>query len=94
MSEHKHEPVPYRTFVLVWVALVVLTAITVVVSRIELGPLHVWAALGIASIKSGLVIFIFMHLKQESLLFKIGLLILLVILAIFIGLNFTDILYR
>ncbi len=92
--EHKHEPVPYRTFILVWLALVILTAITVAVSRIHLGALHVWAALGIASIKSTLVIFIFMHLQQESRLFKLGLLVLLVILAIFVGLTFTDILYR
>ena len=35
-----------------------------------------------------------MHLKQESRLFKLGLLILLVILAIFIGLTFADTLYR
>jgi len=92
--EHKHEPVSYRTFILVWAALVTLTGITVAVSRIHLGALHVWAALIIASIKSGLVIFIFMHLKQESRLFKTGLLVMLVILAIFVGLTFTDILYR
>lgn len=92
--EHKHEPVPYRTFIMVWGALLILTAATVAISRIHLGALHVWAALGIASIKSALVIFIFMHLKQESRLFKIGLLVMLVILAIFVGLTFTDILYR
>jgi len=94
MSEHKHEPVPYRTFILVWVALLALTIITVAVSRVHLGPLNIWAALGIASVKSSLVIFIFMHLKQESKLFKIGLLVLLVILAIFIGFTFFDVLYR
>ncbi|WP_029916209.1 cytochrome C oxidase subunit IV family protein [Pelobacter seleniigenes] len=92
--EHKHEPVPNRTFILVWVALLALTLATVAISRIHLGALHVWAALFIASIKSSLVIFIFMHLKQETRLFKIGLLVMLVILAIFVGLTFTDILYR
>ncbi|PLY00391.1 MAG: cytochrome-c oxidase [Desulfuromonas sp.] len=94
MEEHKHEPVPYRTFIKVWIALLALTVVTVVVSRIHFGAANIWIALGIASVKSSLVIFIFMHLRQESRLFKIGLLILLVILAIFIGLTFTDILYR
>ncbi len=94
MSEHQHEPVPYRTFILIWVALVILTGATVAVSRIDLGALNVWVALTVASIKSSLVLLVFMHLKQESLLFKIGLLILLVILAVFIGLTFTDVLYR
>lgn len=94
MSEHKHEPVPYRTFILIWVSLLVLTAITVAVSRVHLGALNIWVALAVASIKSSLVIFVFMHLRQESKLFKIGLTVLLVILAIFIGLTFTDVLYR
>lgn len=94
MSEHKHEPVPYRTFILIWTALLMLTAITVAVSRIDLGALNIWVALGVASVKSSLVIFFFMHLKQETRLFKIGLLVMLVILAVFIGLTFFDVLYR
>lgn len=94
MSENKHEPVPYRTFILIWGTLLVLTVITVVVSRVQLGALNIWVALAVASVKSSLVIFIFMHLRQESRLFKIGILTLLVIVAIFIGLTFTDVLYR
>lgn len=94
MSEHKHEPVPYRTFILIWAALLVLTVVTVVVSRIQLGALNIWVALTIASVKSSLVVFIFMHLRQESRLFKLGILTLLIIVATFIGLTFTDILYR
>ncbi|WP_321366104.1 cytochrome C oxidase subunit IV family protein [uncultured Desulfuromusa sp.] len=94
MSEHKHEPVPYRTFILIWIALLILTVVTIAVSRVHLGALNIWVALAIASLKSSLVIFIFMHLKQESKLFKIGLLTLLVIVAIFVGLTFTDVLYR
>lgn len=94
MSEHTHEPVPYRTFILIWVALLILTGVTIAVSRVDLGALNVWVALGVASIKSSLVIFFFMHLRQESNLFKIGLLTMLVILAVFIGMTFLDILYR
>lgn len=29
MSEEKHEPVPYQTFILIWVALIFLTGVTV-----------------------------------------------------------------
>lgn len=84
----------YRTLVIVWLALLALTAITIVVSRIHLGPLNIWAALGIASIKSALVIFFFMHLKHEPLFLKVFLFIALLTLAIFIGLNFFDVFYR
>lgn len=94
MTEQAHAPVPYRTFLIVWVLLLALTATTVAVSRIHLGPLNIWAALGIAGLKSTLVIFIFMHLKYERLLFKLCLLITLVTLAVFIGLTFFDVLYR
>lgn len=86
--------VPYRIFVLVWLVLLVLTGVTIAVSRIHLGAWNVWAALGIASIKSGLVIFFFMHMKFEHLYYKAYLFLTLVILAIFIGLTFTDVLYR
>jgi len=92
--EHQHEPVPFNIFVKVWVGLLILTTVTVIVSRIHLGALNVWVALAIASLKSSLVIFFFMHLRQEMRLFKIGLLVLLVILAIFIGFTFFDVLYR
>ena len=91
---HQHAPVRYRTFIVVWVLLLTLTAVTVAVSRVHLGALNIWAALSIASIKSALVIFFFMHLKYENLVFKLFLLGALVTLAVFIGLNFFDVLYR
>ena len=94
MSEETHAPVPYRTFILIWVALLILTGITVAVSRVDVGVLNIWVALGVASIKSSLVIFFFMHLRQESTLFKIGLMVMLAILAIFVGMTFFDVLYR
>ncbi|HXV19689.1 MAG TPA: cytochrome C oxidase subunit IV family protein [Desulfuromonadales bacterium] len=95
MTEQEHPIVPYRTFVVVWVLLLLLTAVTVAVSRVHLGPLNIWAALGIASVKSALVIFFFMHLKYEKLqAFRIFLLVALLILAIFIGFTFFDVLYR
>jgi cytochrome c oxidase subunit 4 len=95
MTEQEHPIVPYRTFVAVWALLLLLTAVTVAVSRVHLGPLNIWAALGIASVKSALVIFFFMHLKYEKLqAFRIFLLTALLILAIFIGFTFFDVLYR
>lgn len=94
MAEHQHQPVRYRTLVLTWAALGLLTVLTVAASRVDIGAGHVWVALGIASAKSFLVISIFMNLRQESKLFKIGLLAMLLILAIFIGMTFLDVLYR
>lgn len=94
MSEEMHEPVPYRTFILTWITLLGLTVVTVAVAQVDLGALNVWIALSVASVKSILVLWIFMHLRQEPLLFKLGFLSMIVFLAIFIGMTFTDVLYR
>ncbi len=94
MSQAQQHIVPYRTFVLVWIALIALTATTVAVGYIEMGAAHVWVSLAIAAVKSGLVIAFFMHMKYESLLFKGFLFCALATLATFIGFTFFDILYR
>jgi cytochrome c oxidase subunit 4 len=94
MSEEHAHIVPYKTFMIIWIALLILTGVTVWVAQYNLGPLNIWVALGIATLKSALVVAVFMHMKYESWLFKISLLSALAILAIFIGLTFFDVLYR
>ena len=94
MSEEHAHIVPYKTFMIIWVALLILTGVTVWVAQYNLGPLNIWVALSIATLKSALVVAVFMHMKYESWLFKISLLSALAILAIFIGLTFFDVLYR
>ena len=94
MSEQHEHIVPYKTFAIVWVVLLTLTGITVWVAQYNLGALNVWVALAIASLKSGLVVAFFMHMKYEQPLFKIALVSTLAILAIFIGFTFFDVLYR
>ena len=86
--------VSYKKLVGVWAALLALTVATVLITRADLGATKVWAALGIASLKSGLVITFFMHMKYEARLFRIILFVALVTLAIFIGFTFFDVLYR
>ena len=94
MSEHEQPIVSFRTNTIVWLLLLVLTATTVYVSRLPLGPYHIWAGIGIAVIKASLVILIFMQLKYEQPFLKGLLLVALSILAIFISLTFFDVLYR
>jgi len=95
MSEHGQGHIlNYSTLVLVWLALLVLTAITVAVSRLDLGALNIWAAIAIACIKTSLVVAFFMHMKYENTLFRVFLLVALVTLMTFIGLTFFDVLYR
>ncbi len=94
-GEEKFHLVKYRTYVLVWLGLVVLTGITVSLSGMNLRHLSVFIPLLIAALKSGLVLGYFMHLKFErGLLFKLMIPIVLAILTIFIGLTFSDVAFR
>jgi cytochrome c oxidase subunit IV len=93
-SAHGEHILSYGKLAAVWGTLLVLTAATVLITRIDFGAGKVWAALGIACVKSGLVIAFFMHLKYETRLFRIILFVALLTLAIFIGFTFFDVLYR
>ena len=79
----------------VWLALLALTALTVGITRLELGGgWKVLAALTIACAKAGLVIAVFMHMQYEGRLLRWLLFLALLTLAIFIGVTFFDVLYR
>lgn len=82
--------VPYSSYLLIWLGLLVLTALTVALAGIELGRWVIITALAIASIKAALVLNIFMHLKFEDRLFRWFALIAFVTLLIFIVLTFFD----
>jgi cytochrome c oxidase subunit 4 len=86
--------IPYRTFVKVWLLLLLLTAILVFSSVIYERALSVYAMLVLTPLKAGLVFFYFMHLKYEKPLLKGLLLLTLVALIIFMGLTFLDVSLR
>lgn len=90
----QHHIVSYRKLTGIWLALLALTALTVTITRVELGGYKVVGALAIACLKAGLVIAVFMHMKYEGRLLRWLLFLALLTLAIFIGLTFSDVLYR
>jgi cytochrome c oxidase subunit 4 len=84
-----------RTYVLVWIGLVILTGVTVSAAGRDLGALSISIALIIAGVKSGLVLGYFMHLKYEKeLVFKLIIPGILALLLLFIGIVFTDVAFR
>jgi cytochrome c oxidase subunit 4 len=90
----QHHIVSYKKLVGIWLSLLALTALTVTITRMELGGYKVLGALTIACAKAGLVIAVFMHMKYEGALLRWLLFLALFTLAIFIGLTFLDVLYR
>jgi cytochrome c oxidase subunit 4 len=93
--EEKTHPSKYSAYVLVWMALVILTATTFSVAGMELGGWTVLIALTIAGMKSGLVLNYFMHLRSERLLiFKVIIPLVLAVFLVFILLTFSDLAFR
>lgn len=95
-TTRRPEPHPsYAIYFAVYAGLVCLTALTVTSASLNLGRIAIAVVLAIAGAKSVLVLLYFMHLRYEKrLLIKILLPIVIITLAIFIGLTYTDILYR
>ena len=71
-SNHDHQGhghvhvMPPSILIAVFVALLALTFITVAVTRVDLGPLNIWVAMGVATVKATLVALYFMHLKYDN----------------------------
>jgi cytochrome c oxidase subunit IV len=61
-----HVIVPVRTYYLIFLTLMVCTAITVAVAFVDLGPLNSIVAMTIAVLKATLVVLFFMHVKYST----------------------------
>ena len=83
-----------RPYLLVWIGLVALTAATVTVARLNFTAFAALISIGIATVKAGLVLIFFMHLKYEPLILKVMLGIALLALSLIILLTFSDVWYR
>ena len=59
------------TYLIVFVALLVLLALTVVVAGFDLGPLNIFAAMAIAAVKAALVVLYFMQAKRSTWIIKV-----------------------
>lgn len=90
MSGHSTSS-PLKTYITIWIALLVGTALTVYASGLDLGRFNAAVALTIASIKATLVALFFMHIKGASeKLTKLVVIAALFFLMLLLGLTMTD----
>jgi cytochrome c oxidase subunit 4 len=82
--------VPKRTYLLIFAALIGLTALTTYAATVDLGPLNTVVALLIAVCKGSLVALFFMHLRWSSRLMHIVAVAALFWLAILLSLTLGD----
>jgi cytochrome c oxidase subunit IV len=88
MSQHV---IPKRIYYLVFVALLMLTVLTVEVAFVDLGWMNFEIALGIACFKATLVILYFMHVRYSTGLTGIFVAAGFIFLAILIALTLGDV---
>lgn len=91
--ENKHI-VPYRIYVAILVTLLVFTALSILITSYELGPLAVSAALLLATIKTTLVFLYFMHLKFDKPIYQFMVSVVLILFVIVIVITFLDYSFR
>jgi cytochrome c oxidase subunit 4 len=89
-----HHISPVSTYLAVYAALLVMTALTVIVSIADLGPISIYAAMGIAVVKATAVALYFMHLKYDEKLNSLVLASSVVFLALFFGFTMLDLTTR
>lgn len=82
--------VSLRILLAVFLCLVALTVVTVEATRIDLGPLNLWIAMAIATVKASLVALYFMHLRYDKPINAIVLITALLFVMLFVGLALTD----
>jgi cytochrome c oxidase subunit IV len=91
MSEHI---VSKKVYFTIFGALMLFTALTVMVAFIDLGSMNLPVAIAIAVVKATLVFLYFMHVKYGSRLVKIGLVAALFTLMIMFSITLSDYMTR
>jgi cytochrome c oxidase subunit IV len=91
MSEHI---VSKKIYFTIFGALMVFTALTVMVAFIDLGAMNLPVAIAIAVVKATLVFLYFMHVKYGSRLVKIGIVAAIFTLMIMFSITLSDYMTR
>jgi cytochrome c oxidase subunit 4 len=93
-AQHGEHVVPVSTYIMVFLALMVGTALTTAVAYIDLGEFNTVVALLIAVIKMTLVILFFMHVKYQPGLTRLAIICAFFWLGIMMTLTLSDELTR
>ena len=92
--EHAEHVLPLRVYFGVFAALLVLTAVTVIISKFHFGAFNLVVAMAVAAVKASLVALIFMHLKYDNKVYMMIFLGSILFLAIFIVFTMADTMTR
>lgn len=89
-SHSHHHIVPFKVNMAVGITLLVLTVITVWIAQFDFGAMNMIVAMTVATVKAGLVVAYFMHLRYDNRFFLTMLLVCLIALTVFIVFTMID----
>ncbi len=89
-NNSQHHIVKYKTYFFVLLALLIFTSFSVAITRIDLGRLAIVSALLLASVKSSLVLWYFMHLKYENRVLRLMVALVLFVFVVVMIITFFD----
>jgi cytochrome c oxidase subunit 4 len=89
-TENEQHIVSPKVYFLIFLALLVGTAITIGASYVEMGPWNPVVAIAIACVKATLVVLFFMHIKYSSKLMKLTVGAGLFTFLILVGMSLAD----
>lgn len=89
-DDHEHHVVGWKLLTVVFLALMVLTILTVAAINVDLGPMNIVVALGIALVKALLVVLIFMHIWWDRAFHGLLIASSLGFVTLFIGFTMID----
>lgn len=90
---HQHI-VPYKVYGIILAILLCFTGISVAATQVEFASYTIAIALILATIKSLLVLFYFMHLKFDDIILRIMVIAVFVVLALVITITLLDYNFR
>jgi cytochrome c oxidase subunit 4 len=82
------------TYLVVWIALLLLTTLTFGLSYVSLGSFALLVAVAIATAKGALIALYFMHLVEQRASSRLTLLLAVILIALLIVLAVADVLTR
>lgn len=97
MSEQEHNAthiLPLSLYIGVWLALMVLTFITVAVSYFDFGSMNMIVAMVVATLKASIVALFFMHLAFDEKFNGLALVTSTIFIALFFIFVFADLKFR
>ena len=89
-----HSEISVGTYRTIFAALLVLTAVTVMVAFVDLGAMNNVVALGIASAKASLVLLYFMHLRYSPTLTRVAVATGILFFVLLVAFTMSDALAR